>query len=258
MKNTCTKRSSMLVRSKSTLQIGECLLWYLLSTCSVSSYLPEVIISVRAIHILIKVPVLRVAKVGLLNRKDTALDIGKRAKAGKWRLWSVILTSSQLLFFRDHTWATSLQEQMKSMGYRDERILVPPVPLLKPDEVLSLKDSVALFDLSYDRFVSVLSHLFCANHSNWQHDTFLLIAGDRRPFLFQQAPGEEDMNSWVSCINYASAFKTTGVSVRAPGMSGKDVELMGVAAATSHLRDLQCAKRGFSKVSCRALGPKLG
>ena len=49
------------------------------------------------------------------------------------------------------------------------------------------------------------------------------------------------MNSWVSYINYASAFKTTGVSMRAPGMSGKDVELMGVAAAASHLQDAQCA-----------------
>lgn len=29
--------------------------------------------------------------------------------------------------------------------------------------------------------------------------------------------------------------------MRAPGMSGKDVELMGVAAAASHLRDIQCA-----------------
>ncbi|KAH9968900.1 hypothetical protein BC827DRAFT_293936 [Russula dissimulans] len=181
-------------------------------------------------------PVLRVAKVGLLNRKDTTLDIGKRAKAGKWRLWSVILTSSQLLFFRDHTWATSLQEQMKSMGYRDERILVPPVSLLKPDEMLSLKDSVALFDPSYDK-----------------HDTFLLIASDRRPFLFQ-APGEEDMNSWVSCINYASAFKTTGVSMRAPGMSGTDVELMGVAAAASHLRDLQCANTDPQKCHVRPWG----
>ncbi len=73
-----------------------------------------------------------------------------------------------------------------------------------------------------------------------QHYSFLLISGDRRPFLLQ-APGEEEMNSWVSCINYASAFKTTGVSMRAPGMSGKDVELMGVAAAASHLRDIQCA-----------------
>jgi hypothetical protein len=49
------------------------------------------------------------------------------------------------------------------------------------------------------------------------------------------------MNGWVSCINYASAFKTTGVSMRAPGVSGKDVELMGVAAAASHLRDMQRA-----------------
>ena len=49
------------------------------------------------------------------------------------------------------------------------------------------------------------------------------------------------MNSWVSCINYASAFKTAGVSMRAPGISGKDVELMGVAAAASHLQDMQCA-----------------
>lgn len=91
---------------------------------------------------------LRVAKAGLLNRKDTSLDIGKRVKANKWRLWSVILTNSQLLFFRDHTWATSLQEQMRC---RDGRILVPPAPLLKPDEVLSLKDTVALHDRSHNK-----------------------------------------------------------------------------------------------------------
>ena len=49
------------------------------------------------------------------------------------------------------------------------------------------------------------------------------------------------MNNWVSCINYASAFKSIGVPMRDPGMSGKDVELMGIAAAASHLRDLHCA-----------------
>ena len=91
---------------------------------------------------------LRVVKAGLLNRKDITLDIGKRAKTGKWRVWSVILTNSQLLFFRDHKWATTLQEQMR---YRDGRVLVPPVPLLKPDEVLSLKDSIALHDTLYDK-----------------------------------------------------------------------------------------------------------
>ena len=49
------------------------------------------------------------------------------------------------------------------------------------------------------------------------------------------------MNSWISSINYASAFTTTGMPIRGPDVSGKDVELMGVAAAASHLRDLQWA-----------------
>jgi hypothetical protein len=91
---------------------------------------------------------LKVAKAGLLNRRDITLDIGKRPKTGKWRSWSVILTSSQLLLFRDHMWATGLQEQMRD---RNGRSLVPPVPLRKPDEVLPLKDSVALRDRSYDK-----------------------------------------------------------------------------------------------------------
>ena len=97
---------------------------------------------------------LRVVKVGLLHRRDTSLDVGKRVKAGKWRLWSVILTNYQLLFFRDQAWAFSLQEQMRCRG---KRILVPPVPLLKPDEVLSLKDSVALHDRSRDKVGSCLT-----------------------------------------------------------------------------------------------------
>ena len=101
-----------------------------------------------------QVSVLKVAKVGLLNRKETTLDIGKRPKAGKWRLWSVVLTSSQLLFFRDQSWATSLQEQM---NHRDGRVLVPPVPLLKPDEILSLKGSIALHDRSHDKVRSGLT-----------------------------------------------------------------------------------------------------
>ena len=95
-----------------------------------------------------QVSALKVAKAGLLIRKDITLDIGKRPKTGKWRSWSVILTSSQILLFRDHAWATGLQEQMSD---RNRRVLVPPVPLRKPDEVLPLKDSIALHDSSYDK-----------------------------------------------------------------------------------------------------------
>ena len=47
------------------------------------------------------------------------------------------------------------------------------------------------------------------------------------------------MNEWISCINYAATFKTVGVRMRSMGMSGKDIELTGEAAAVSHLRDIQ-------------------
>lgn len=47
------------------------------------------------------------------------------------------------------------------------------------------------------------------------------------------------MNEWISRINYASAFKTAGVRMRLLSMSGRTMELTGVAAATSHLHDLQ-------------------
>lgn len=50
------------------------------------------------------------------------------------------------------------------------------------------------------------------------------------------------MNQWISHINYASAFKSAGVRMRSLGMSGKDIELTGIAAATSHLRDMERAK----------------
>lgn len=57
--------------------------------------------------------------------------------------------------------------------------------------------------------------------------------------LLLQAPDEKEMNEWISRINYASAFKTAGVRMRSLGMTGKDIELTGKAAAASHIRDMQ-------------------
>lgn len=54
-----------------------------------------------------------------------------------------------------------------------------------------------------------------------------------------QAKDEQEMNEWISCVNYAATFKTAGVRMRSFGMSGKDIELTGKAAAASHLRDIQ-------------------
>ncbi|KAI0068462.1 hypothetical protein BV25DRAFT_1846549 [Artomyces pyxidatus] len=165
------------------------------------------------------VSALKVTKVGLLNRKDVTLEGGKRATTKKWKEWSVILTGSQLLLFRDSIWATNLLEQATSTGGQP---LFPPISLLKPDELLSVNDAIAVFDRSYEK-----------------HDhTFRFVMSDGRHFLLQ-ASERREAQEWVARINYASTFKTAGVRMRPLGISGKDVELMGVAAAASHLREMQ-------------------
>lgn len=73
------------------------------------------------------------------------------------------------------------------------------------------------------------------------------IAPDGRQVLLRTSD-QRDIDEWISRINYASAFKSAGVRMRALGMSGKDVELTGVAAATSHLHDIQYQKKSPHKV----------
>lgn len=58
-----------------------------------------------------------------------------------------------------------------------------------------------------------------------------------------QAPHEQEMNEWLAKINYTSTFRTSQIRVRPPSMTGKLVELTGVAAATSHLQDMQHRRR---------------
>ena len=66
---------------------------------------------------------------------------------------------------------------------------------------------------------------------------------DGRQSLFQ-AESEEDKYEWMACINYGSSFKTADVHMRSAGMAKKDIELTGVAAAASHLRDLEMYGKG--------------
>jgi hypothetical protein len=89
---------------------------------------------------------LKMTKVGLLNRKDDILEGGKKASNRRWKLWSVVLTGSQLLFFRDPSWSTSLLAQTV---LSDGHVIFPQHVVLKPDEVLSVKDAVAVIDRSY-------------------------------------------------------------------------------------------------------------
>jgi hypothetical protein len=61
---------------------------------------------------------------------------------------------------------------------------------------------------------------------------------DSRQVLFQTG-GDKEMYDWIAHINYASAFKTADVRIRAGGLSKQVIELTGVAAATSHLREIE-------------------
>ncbi|KAJ3788950.1 hypothetical protein GGU10DRAFT_344691 [Lentinula aff. detonsa] len=162
---------------------------------------------------------LKVTKVGALNRKDDILEGGKKASNRKWKSLSVVLTGSQLLFLRDPTWATAFLDQNEAST---EAGFFPQSAIFTPNEVISVKNAVAVYDESY------------LKHDN----IFRLVLADGRQFLFG-TDSQSEMNEWISRINYASAFKSTGVQMRPIGMSGQDLQLTGVAAATSHLHDLQ-------------------
>ncbi|KAH7915398.1 hypothetical protein BJ138DRAFT_1055060 [Hygrophoropsis aurantiaca] len=159
---------------------------------------------------------IKITMVSLLNRKDDMLG-AKKPVIRKWKPFSVVLTGSQLLLFRDPSWASTLLPT-------SETLRRPPIPaaLFKPDEVLSIKDALAVFDKSYTM------------HKN----TFRLVLADGRHILFQTSD-EIELNAWISRLNYASAFKSSAIRMRPLAMSGKDVELTGMAAATSHLHDLE-------------------
>lgn len=99
--------------------------------------------------------VVKLVKVGILNRKDDTVEGGKRAIARKWKGWGAIMTHSQLLFYRDTAQVMSIKRQS------EESVDLPPprVALTRPDEVWSLKDTVAILDKSYRKVSPCLARL---------------------------------------------------------------------------------------------------
>lgn len=78
---------------------------------------------------------------------DDILEGGKKSATRKWRQFKVALTGSQLLFFKDLRWDHQLSE--KSGGGRV--LTLPHSSMVKPDEVLSVNDAVAVLDTSYTK-----------------------------------------------------------------------------------------------------------
>ena len=124
---------------------------------------------------------LKCVKSGVLARKEDLLDGGRKAPSRKWKSWTVILTTSQLLFYKDAALAQVPASAAKP----------------RPDAVLSLSDAITVYDVSYDRYPNV----------------FRLITGSGRQFLLQSETMDE-MNTWIALVNYAATFKTANVRMR--------------------------------------------
>ncbi|KAL4867404.1 hypothetical protein BDV12DRAFT_120530 [Aspergillus spectabilis] len=139
---------------------------------------------------------IKVVKIGLLWRKDPKK---KRARS-PWQEWGALLTLSQLYFFRDTNWVKSLMSQRdahQSEGHRRPVVFKPPLTDFTPDAMMSTDHAVALLDSSYRKH----KHAFLFVRRNSLEEVFL-------------ANNETDMNDWLAKINYASAFRTTGVGTK--------------------------------------------
>ncbi|RAL15152.1 Arf family guanine nucleotide exchange factor SYT1 [Aspergillus homomorphus CBS 101889] len=147
---------------------------------------------------------IKVAKVGLLWRKDPK----KKKARSPWQEWGALLTFSKLYFFRDVNWVKSLIHQHESHekeGRRRAFTFRPPLTDFKPDGMMPTEDAVALLDSSYKKHKNAFVYV----RSNALEEVFL-------------ANSEADMNDWLAKLNYAAAFKTTGV--RSKGMIATNYE----------------------------------
>ncbi|KAI1759720.1 hypothetical protein GGR53DRAFT_128249 [Hypoxylon sp. FL1150] len=148
---------------------------------------------------------IKVTKVGLLWRKDTK----KKKTRSPWQEWGAILTGAQLYFFRNTAWVKNLIHQyethIKSGHDGIPLIFNPPLEQFKPDALMSTHGAVALWDTNYKK------------HKN----AFVYVRhGGLEEVLLAQ--NEEDRNDWLAKLNYAAAFRTSGVRMR--GVVGGNYE----------------------------------
>ncbi|KAK4203664.1 hypothetical protein QBC40DRAFT_274194 [Triangularia verruculosa] len=151
---------------------------------------------------------IKVTKVGLLWRKDAK----KKKTRSPWQEWGAILTGAQLYFFRNTTWVKSLMHQQKDhlrKGHDgDPCIFKPPLEVFKPDALMSTDGAVALMDKSYNKH----KHAFVYVKNGGLEEVLL-------------AEDEDEMNDWLAKLNYAAAFRTSGVRMR--GVIGGNLDGQG-------------------------------
>ncbi|KAI8443337.1 hypothetical protein BY996DRAFT_8271625, partial [Phakopsora pachyrhizi] len=173
-----------------------------------------------------KIVSIRAIKVGLVYRKDESNNLSGffennnndtpfsppksmskktvvNTSKSKWRGCCVILTVGQILFMKDVSLVDELkgsieQAQQKNSNNRKDQLVVR-ITGLKPDSIYNLTESIALLDSTY--------------HS--RPSTFRLILANEQNFLLA-VDEENEMNSWITHINYAATFKTCRLGIKIP------------------------------------------
>ncbi|CAG8704567.1 15211_t:CDS:2, partial [Racocetra persica] len=135
---------------------------------------------------------LKITKAGRLGRKTDMIEGGKTTGfARSWKQFGVVLSGSQLMFFKDDAW---FNNNIPNLNYPMKSTVIPT---LKPDVIIMTVDSVAVYDKSYKKYPNV----------------FRLVCPQGCQYLFQ-AESESEMNDWIVKINYAATFKTIGLKMR--------------------------------------------
>lgn len=144
---------------------------------------------------------IKITKVGLLWRKEAK----KRKTRSPWQEWGAILTGAQLYFFRNTGWVKNLMHQYEShikAGHDGIPITFkPPLEEFKPDALMSTKGAVALLDTTYKKHKNAFIYVRQGGLDE------VLLADD-----------EDELNDWLAKLNYAAAFRTSGVKMR--GVAG--------------------------------------
>lgn len=148
---------------------------------------------------------IKITKVGILWRKDAK----KKKTRSPWQEWGAILTGAQLYFFRNVAWIKTLMSQyedhIKKGHDGDPCIFKPPLEHFKPDALMSTDGAVALMDSTYKKH----KHAFVyVRHGGIEE---VLLAED-----------DDEMNDWLAKLNYAAAFRTSGVRMRGVVGAGYD------------------------------------
>ncbi|TPX35746.1 hypothetical protein SmJEL517_g01859 [Synchytrium microbalum] len=137
----------------------------------------------------VAIAIARSARDGILRRKWDKKEQGERAVSRGWTSFYAVLSGTQLLLFKDFEWFTA----RRGLDTLDADIRNIP----KPTYILSMENSIALFDPSYSR----RSHCFRMSCPNGAQ------------FIFQSTSWVE-ARDWVQDVNFAATFKTAGVRPR--------------------------------------------